>query len=82
MLHEGDGWRFKERESEYIFSSVRGLSVWFASHSVFFFQTLPSILAVINIKCQQHDKQVHQFSLACHYRYNLEGRDTAAVVSV
>lgn len=50
--------------------------------SFFFFKTLPSILAVINIKCQQHDKQVHHFSLACHYRYNLEGRDTAAVVSV
>lgn len=35
---------------------------------------------VINIKCQQHDKQVHHFSLARHSRYDLEDRDTAAAV--
>lgn len=43
---------------------------------------LPSMVVFINIKCQQHDKQVHHFSLALHYRYNLEGRGMPAPVSV
>lgn len=44
-------------------------------------KTLLSVLAFINIKCRKYDKQVHLFSLARCYRYNLEGRDMPAPVS-